>query len=57
LSEAAGEHVAQIVQLHVLHLSGANAQGIVGRLNIEWVHFIWNVFVLVALLCSFHVFR
>jgi hypothetical protein len=44
------EHVAQIVQLHVLHLSGANAQGIVGRLNIEWVHFIWNVFVLVALL-------
>jgi hypothetical protein len=44
------EHVAQMVQIHVLHLSGANAQGIVGQLNIEWVHFIWNAFVLVALL-------
>ena len=44
------EHVAQIVQIHVLHLSGGNAQGIVGQLNIEWVHFIWNALVLVTLL-------
>ena len=44
------EHVAQMVQIHVLHLSGANAQGIVGQLNIEWVHFSWNALVLVALL-------
>jgi len=44
------EHVAQMVQIHVLHLSGANAQGIVGQLNIEWVHFIWNALVLIALL-------
>jgi len=43
-------HVAQMVQIHVLHLSGANAQGIVGQLNIEWVHFIWNALVLIALL-------
>ena len=52
LSQAAHlvEHVAQMVQLHVLHLSGANAQGIVGQLNIEWVHFIWNALVLVTLL-------
>jgi len=42
------EHVAQMVQIHVLHLSGANAQGIVGQLNIEWVHFSWNALVLVA---------
>ncbi|MDQ2912846.1 MAG: hypothetical protein M3T56_06280, partial [Chloroflexota bacterium] len=32
------------------HLTGASAQGIVGQLNIEWVHFIWNALVLVALL-------
>ena len=44
------EHVAQMVQIHVLHLGGANAQGIVGQLNIEWVHFIWNALVLITLL-------
>ena len=44
------EHLAQMVQIHVLHLSGANAQGIVGQLNIEWVHFTWNALVLIALL-------
>ena len=44
------EHVAQMVQIHVLHLVGANAQGIVGQLNIEWVHFIWNAIVLATLL-------
>ena len=43
------EHVAQMVQIHLLHLTGANAQGIVGQLNIEWVHFIWNALVLVTL--------
>jgi hypothetical protein len=52
LSQAAHllEHVAQMIQIHVLHLSGANAQGIVGQLNIEWVHFTWNALVLVTLL-------
>ncbi len=44
------EHVAQMIQIHILGLSGAAAQGIVGQLNIEWVHFIWNAWVLVALL-------
>jgi hypothetical protein len=43
------EHIAQMVQIHVLHLSGANAQGIVGPLNIEWVHFSWNALILVTL--------
>jgi len=51
------EHVAQMVQIHVLHLSGANAQGIVGQLNIEWVHFIWNTLVLIALLALVPHFR
>ncbi len=52
LSQAAHllEHVTQMTQIHVLHLSGANAQGIVGQLNIEWVHFTWNTLVLVTLL-------
>ena len=44
------EHVAQMVQIHILGLSGASAQGIVGQLNIEWIHFIWNSWVLFALL-------
>jgi hypothetical protein len=51
------EHVAQMVQIHVLHLSGANAQGIVGQLNIEWVHFTWNALVLVALIVLLPRFR
>ena len=51
------EHVAQVVQIHVLHLSGGNAQGIVGQLNIEWVHFIWNALVLVTLLVLLPRFR
>jgi len=51
------EHVAQMVQIHVLHLSGASALGIVGPLNIEWVHFIWNALVLVTLLVLLPCFR
>jgi hypothetical protein len=51
------EHVAQMVQIHVLHLSGAAAQGIVGQLNIEWVHFGWNILVLVTLLVPLRHFR
>ena len=51
------EHIAQMIQIHVLHLSGASAQGIVGQLNIEWVHFIWNGLVLVTLLALLPHFR
>ncbi|MEK6207695.1 MAG: hypothetical protein AABM32_08640 [Chloroflexota bacterium] len=51
------EHIAQMVQIHVLHLSGAGAQGIVGQLNIEWVHFIWNAVVLVSLVVLLPRFR
>src|SRR5256885_13107531 len=51
------EHIAQMVQIHVLHLAGANAQGIVGQLNIEWVHFVWNALVFVTLVVLLPRFR
>jgi len=51
------EHVAQMIQIHLLHLSGANAQGIVGQLDIEWVHFIWNALVLITLVALLPHFR
>jgi hypothetical protein len=40
------EHVAQMIQLHVLHLDAAHARGIFGALDIEWVHFLWNTWIL-----------
>jgi hypothetical protein len=43
------EHVWQMVQIHTLGLTGSDARGIVGQLDIEWVHFTWNAGV-VALL-------
>jgi hypothetical protein len=43
------EHVAQMIQLHVFGLTGSDARGIVGQLDIEWVHFIWNAAVVVVL--------
>jgi hypothetical protein len=36
------EHVVQMVQIHVLGLTGASARGVFGALDIEWVHFIFN---------------
>jgi hypothetical protein len=36
------EHVAQMVQIHLLGLTGPNAQGVISVLNVEWVHFVWN---------------
>lgn len=44
------EHVAQMIQIHLLGLRGADARGVFGQLDIEWVHFVWNTWVLVALL-------
>ncbi len=43
------EHVAQMVQIHTLGLTGSDARGIVGQLDIEWVHFVWNAVVVVLL--------
>ena len=42
------EHVAQVTQLRILGLSGEHAHGVFGALDIEWVHFAWNAWVLIA---------
>ena len=50
------EHVAQMTQIHLLGLQGAAARGVFGALDLEWVHFAWNTWVLVAalvLVCRF----
>ena len=36
------EHIAQMIQIHLLGLSGAQAHGIIGVLDFEWVHFIFD---------------
>lgn len=40
------EHLAQMYELHILGLPAPKAQGIISFLNIEWVHLIWNTWVL-----------
>ena len=42
------EHVTQMIQLHLLGLPDADARGIFGALDLEWVHFAWNIWVLLA---------
>src|SRR6266567_152003 len=46
------EHIAQMVQIHLLGLSGTQAHGIIGMLDLEWVHFLYNLveetFILIA---------
>lgn len=44
------EHVAQMIQIHVLGLQGVDARGVFGSLDIEWVHFMWNTWVIFAVL-------
>lgn len=51
------EHVAQMVQIHLLGLSGLQARGILGMLDIEWVHFIWNAWVLLCAVLLVFLFR
>src|ERR1700682_796455 len=36
------EHIAQMVQIHLLGLIGAQAHGIIGVLDFEWVHFLFD---------------
>jgi hypothetical protein len=43
-----GEHVAQMAQIHWLNAAPPTAHGAVGALDIEWVHFIWNGWVLMG---------
>jgi hypothetical protein len=51
------EHVVQMVQIHMLGLKGLAARGVFGALDIEWVHFIWNTWVLVVVLLLLYRFR
>src|SRR5260370_38936890 len=51
------EHVAQMVQIHLLGLSGLQARGIFGMLDLEWVHFIWNSWVLICTVLLVFLFR
>ena len=51
------EHLAQMIQIHVLGLSGLQARGIFGMLDIEWVHFIWNSWVLLFAVLLVFLFR
>jgi hypothetical protein len=43
------EHAVQMLQIHVLHEPPPLSKGVFGQLDIEWVHFVWNTWVLVAL--------
>ena len=36
------EHIAQMIQIHLLGLSGMQAHGIIGMLDLEWVHFTFD---------------
>lgn len=49
------EHIAQVIQLHLLNLHGLQASGLIGGLNNEWVHLIWNSWVL--LMCPMLLFH
>jgi hypothetical protein len=40
------EHVSQMLQIHVFGVPGLAARGIFGALDIEWVHFAWNSWVI-----------
>ena len=42
------EHVAQWVQNHALFWTLRESNGFLSPLNAEWVHFVWNVYVLTA---------
>lgn len=45
-----GEHVAQFAQIHGLGWEPRHAHGVVGALDIEWVHVLWNTWILGAVL-------
>ena len=51
------EHCAQMVEIHLMGLKGPQASGIIGQLNNEWVHLIWNSWVLAFCFVLFFWFR
>lgn len=44
------EHLVQMYQIHVLGLRGPAAGGIFSQLNVEWVHFLFNTYLLPMML-------
>lgn len=52
-----GEHFAQMIQIHLMGRQGMAAMGLISPLNMEWVHFLWNAWVLVALILLARWFR
>ncbi len=51
------EHTAQMVEIHILGIPPKQANGIIGQLNTEWVHLIWNSWVLLFCFFLFYWFR
>src|SRR2546421_173422 len=52
------EHIAQMIQIHILGLSGMQAHGIIGMLDLEWVHFIFDAcWVPMCVFTLFFIFR
>ena len=52
------EHIAQMIQIHILGLSGTQAHGIIGMLDLEWVHFVFDAgWVPMCVFTLFFIFR
>jgi hypothetical protein len=51
------EHLAQMIELHTLGWPASKAKGILGFLDIEWVHLIWNSWVLLAVVMLLFAYR
>jgi hypothetical protein len=51
------EHSIQMWQIHVLNLQGPDARGLVSVLDVEWVHFVFNSWVLLASALLLYRFR
>jgi hypothetical protein len=51
------EHLAQMAQIHLMDRTGPGARGVFGQLDVEWVHFVWNTWVLAAVVVLGYRFR
>jgi hypothetical protein len=52
-----GEHLGQMAQIHLQGAAPPAAHGAVGALDIEWVHFLWNAWVLLGVAILMNHFR
>lgn len=43
------EHIVQVFQIHVLDMRAPDARGLLSPLDTEWVHFLWNDWILIAI--------